>query len=168
MVVGKILKIAGPVVVADGMKGSQMYEVVRVGEEKLTGEIIQLRGDRAVIQVYEETTGIRPGEPVEGTGAPLSVELGPGLLKSIYDGIQRPLTAIETVTGSIFIPRGVSVPALPRDVKWDFVPTVKEGDYVEGGDVIGTVEETKSIVHKVLLPLGIKGKIKEIKSPPSK
>ncbi|HIQ32940.1 MAG TPA: ATP synthase subunit A [Methanothermococcus okinawensis] len=164
MVVGKIVKIAGPVVVADGMKGSQMYEVVRVGEEKLTGEIIQLRGDRAVIQVYEETTGIRPGEPVEGTGAPLSVELGPGLLKSIYDGIQRPLTAIETVTGSIFIPRGVSVPALPRDVKWDFVPTVKEGDYVEGGDVIGTVEETKSIVHKVLLPVGIKGKIKEIKS----
>ncbi|HIQ39291.1 MAG TPA: V-type ATP synthase subunit A, partial [Methanothermococcus okinawensis] len=164
MVVGKIVKIAGPVVVADEMKGSQMYEVVKVGEEKLTGEIIQLKEDRAVIQVYEETTGIKPGEPVEGTGAPLSVELGPGMLKSIYDGIQRPLTAIETKTGNIFIPRGVSVPSLPRDVKWDFVPTVNEGDYVEGGDVIGTVEETKSITHKILLPVGVKGKIKEIRS----
>ena len=164
MVVGKIVKIAGPVVVADKMKGSQMYEVVKVGEEKLTGEIIQLRGDRAVIQVYEETAGIKPGEPVEGTGAPLSVELGPGMLRAIYDGIQRPLTAIETKTGSIFIPRGVSVPSLPRDIKWDFVPTVNEGDYVEGGDIVGTVEETKSIVHRILVPVGIKGKIKEIRS----
>ncbi len=164
MVSGKIVKIAGPVVVAEGMKGAQMYEVVKVGEEGLTGEIIQLQNDKAVIQVYEETTGIKPGEPVEGTGAPLSVELGPGMLKAMYDGIQRPLTAIESETGDIFIPRGVSVPSLSRDIKWDFTPTVNVGDYVEEGDIIGTVPETKSIVHKILVPVGVKGKIKEIKS----
>lgn len=147
-VVGKIIKIAGPVVVAEGMKGAQMYEVVKVGEEKLTGEIIQLHDDKAVIQVYEETSGIKPGEPVVGTGAPLSVELGPGMLRAMYDGIQRPLTAIEEKTGSIFIPRGVDVPALPRDIKWEFKPVVNEGDYVEEGDIIGTVDETPSIVHK--------------------
>ncbi len=163
MASGKIIKIAGPVVVADGMKGSQMYEVVRVGEEGLTGEIIQLQEDRAVIQVYEETSGIKPGEPVVGTGSPLSVELGPGMLKAMYDGIQRPLTAIEEKTGDIFIPRGVDVPALPRDIKWDFTPTVKVGDYVEEGDIIGTVPETKSLTHKIMVPIGIKGKIKEIK-----
>ncbi len=162
-VVGKIIKIAGPVVVAEGMKGAQMYEVVKVGEEKLTGEIIQLQDDRAVIQVYEETTGIKPGEPVVGTGSPLSVELGPGMLRAMYDGIQRPLTAIEEKTGSIFIPRGIDVPALPRDIKWEFKPTVNEGDYVEEGDIIGTVDETPSIVHKILVPVGIKGKIVEIK-----
>ena len=162
-VVGKIIKIAGPVVVAEGMKGAQMYEVVKVGEEKLTGEIIQLHDDKAVIQVYEETSGIKPGEPVVGTGAPLSVELGPGMLRAMYDGIQRPLTAIEEKTGSIFIPRGVEVPALPRDIKWEFKPTVNEGDYVEEGDIIGTVDETPSIVHKVLVPIGVKGKIVEIK-----
>ncbi|XRO75218.1 ATP synthase subunit A [Methanocaldococcus sp. 28A] len=162
-VVGKIIKIAGPVVVAEGMKGAQMYEVVKVGEEKLTGEIIQLQDDRAVIQVYEETSGISPGEPVVGTGAPLSVELGPGMLRAMYDGIQRPLTAIEEKTGSIFIPRGVDVPALPRDIKWEFKPVVNEGDYVEEGDIIGTVDETPSIVHKILVPVGVKGKIVEIK-----
>ncbi|CAB3287162.1 V-type ATP synthase alpha chain [Methanocaldococcus lauensis] len=162
-VVGKIIKIAGPVVVAEGMKGAQMYEVVKVGEEKLTGEIIQLQDDKAVIQVYEETTGIKPGEPVVGTGSPLSVELGPGMLRAMYDGIQRPLTAIEEKTGSIFIPRGVDVPALPRDIKWEFKPVVNEGDYVEEGDIIGTVDETPSIVHKVLVPVGVKGKIVEIK-----
>ncbi|MEO2117614.1 MAG: ATP synthase subunit A [Methanocaldococcus sp.] len=162
-VVGKIIKIAGPVVVAEGMKGAQMYEVVKVGEEKLTGEIIQLHDDRAVIQVYEETSGIKPGEPVVGTGSPLSVELGPGMLRAMYDGIQRPLTAIEEKTGSIFIPRGVDVPALPRDIKWEFKPTVNEGDYVEEGDIIGTVDETPSIVHKILVPVGVKGKIVEIK-----
>ena len=162
-VVGKIIKIAGPVVVAEGMKGAQMYEVVKVGDEKLTGEIIQLQDDKAVIQVYEETSGVKPGEPVVGTGAPLSVELGPGMLRAMYDGIQRPLTAIEEKTGSIFIPRGVEVPALPRDIKWEFKPTVNEGDYVEEGDIIGTVDETPSIVHKVLVPIGVKGKIVEIK-----
>ncbi|ADG13120.1 ATP synthase, A subunit [Methanocaldococcus infernus ME] len=160
---GKIVKIAGPVVVAEGMKGSQMYEVVKVGEEKLTGEIIQLHGDRAVIQVYEETTGVKPGEPVIGTGSPLSVELGPGMLRAMYDGIQRPLTAIEEKTGSIFIPRGVDVPALPREIKWEFKPVVNEGDLVEGGDVIGLVDETPSITHKIMVPFGIKGKIVEIK-----
>ncbi|XRO76281.1 ATP synthase subunit A [Methanocaldococcus sp. 10A] len=162
-VVGKIIKIAGPVIVAEGMKGAQMYEVVKVGEEKLTGEIIQLQEDRAVIEVYEETSGIKPGEPVVGTGAPLSVELGPGMLRAMYDGIQRPLTAIEEKTGSIFIPRGVEVPALPRDIKWEFKPVVNEGDYVEEGDIIGTVDETPSIVHKILVPVGVKGKIVEIK-----
>ena len=162
-VVGKIIKIAGPVVVAEGMRGAQMYEVVKVGDEKLTGEIIQLQDDKAVIQVYEETSGVKPGEPVVGTGAPLSVELGPGMLRAMYDGIQRPLTAIEEKTGSIFIPRGVEVPALPRDIKWEFKPTVNEGDYVEEGDIIGTVDETPSIVHKVLVPIGVKGKIVEIK-----
>ncbi|WP_423791929.1 ATP synthase subunit A [Methanocaldococcus indicus] len=160
---GRIIKIAGPVVMAEGMKGSQMYEVVKVGEEKLTGEIIQLRDDKAVIQVYEDTTGVKPGEPVEGTGAPLSVELGPGMLRAMYDGIQRPLTAIEEKTGSIFIPRGVDVPALPRDIKWEFKPTVSEGDYVEEGDIIGLVPETDPITHKILVPVGIKGKIIEIK-----
>ena len=162
-VVGKIIKIAGPVVVAEGMKGAQMYEVVKVGDEKLTGEIIQLQDDKAVIQVYEETSGVKPGEPVVGTGAPLSVELGQGMLRAMYDGIQRPLTAIEEKTGSIFIPRGVEVPALPRDIKWEFKPTVNEGDYVEEGDIIGTVDETPSIVHKILVPIGVKGKIVEIK-----
>ncbi|ENN96084.1 V-type ATP synthase subunit A [Methanocaldococcus villosus KIN24-T80] len=160
---GKIVKIAGPVVVAEGMKGAQMYEVVKVGEEKLTGEIIQLHGDRVTIQVYEETTGVKPGEPVIGTGAPLSVELGPGMLKAMYDGIQRPLTAIEEKTGSIFIPRGVDVPALPRDIKWEFKPIVNEGAYVEEGDILGIVDETPSIKHKILVPIGIRGKVIEIK-----
>lgn len=164
MVLGKIIKISGPVVVAEGMKGSQMYEVVRVGNEGLTGEIIQLQDDKAVIQVYEETAGIKPGEPVEGTGVPLSVELGPGMMKAMYDGIQRPLTAIETETGSIFIPRGVHVPSLPRDVKWDFTPTVNVGDIVSEGDIIGTVPETLSIIHKIMVPIGVNGKVKEIKS----
>lgn len=164
MVVGKIIKISGPVVVAEGMKGSQMYEVVKVGNEGLTGEIIQLTEDEAIIQVYEETAGMKPGEPVNGTGAPLSVELGPGMLKAMYDGIQRPLNAIEDATNSIYIPRGVNVPSLPRDVKWDFVPSVKVGDEVLAGDIIGTVQETASIVHKILIPVGINGKIKEIKS----
>ena len=130
----------------------------------LTGEIIQLTEDEAIIQVYEETAGMKPGEPVNGTGAPLSVELGPGMLKAMYDGIQRPLNAIEDATNSIYIPRGVNVPSLPRDVKWDFVPSVKVGDEVLAGDIIGTVQETASIVHKILIPVGINGKIKEIKS----
>ena len=164
MVSGKIIKIAGPVVVAEGMKGAQMYEVVKVGNEGLTGEIIQLESDKAVIQVYEETAGIVPGEPVEGTGAPLSAELGPGMLKAMYDGIQRPLTAIEDATNSIYIPRGVNVPSISREAKWDFTPTAKVGDTVEAGDIIGTVPETKSIVHKIMIPNGISGTIKEIKS----
>jgi V/A-type H+-transporting ATPase subunit A len=138
--------------------------VVKVGNEGLTGEIIQLTENEAIIQVYEETAGIKPGEGVTGTGAPLSVELGPGMLKAMYDGIQRPLNAIEDATNSIYIPRGVNVPSLPRDVKWDFVPSVNVGDEVLAGDIIGTVQETASIVHKILIPVGINGKIKEIKS----
>jgi len=164
MVVGKIIKISGPVVVAEGMKGSQMFEVVKVGNEGLTGEIIQLTEDEAIIQVYEETAGIKPGEGVTGTGAPLSVELGPGMLKAMYDGIQRPLNEIENATDSIYIPRGVSVPSISRDIKWDFEPTAAVGDEVISGDVIGTVQETASIVHKIMIPLGISGKIKEIKT----
>jgi V/A-type H+-transporting ATPase subunit A len=164
MVVGKIIKISGPVVVAEGMKGSQMFEVVKVGNEGLTGEIIQLTEDEAIIQVYEETAGIKPGEGVEGTGAPLSVELGPGMLKAMYDGIQRPLNEIENATGSIYIPRGVSVPSISREIKWDFEPTAAAGDEVITGDVIGTVQETASIVHKIMIPFGVSGKIKEIKA----
>ncbi|WP_459200918.1 ATP synthase subunit A [Methanococcus sp. CF] len=164
MVVGKIIKISGPVVVAEGMKGSQMFEVVKVGNEGLTGEIIQLTEDEAIIQVYEETAGIKPGEGVTGTGAPLSVELGPGMLKAMYDGIQRPLNEIENATDSIYIPRGVSVPSISREIKWNFEPTAAVGDEVITGDVIGTVQETASIVHKIMIPFGVSGKIKEIKA----
>jgi V/A-type H+-transporting ATPase subunit A len=146
------------------MKGSQMFEVVKVGNEGLTGEIIQLTEDEAIIQVYEETAGIKPGEGVEGTGAPLSVELGPGMLKAMYDGIQRPLNEIENATDSIYIPRGVSVPSISREIKWDFEPTAAAGDEVITGDVIGTVQETASIVHKIMIPFGVSGKIKEIKA----
>ncbi|WP_297535238.1 ATP synthase subunit A [Thermococcus sp.] len=158
---GRIIRVTGPLVVADGMKGSKMYEVVRVGEMGLIGEIIRLEGDKAVIQVYEETAGIRPGEPVEGTGSSLSVELGPGLLTSIYDGIQRPLTELRKLSGD-FIARGLTAPALPRDKKWHFTPTVKVGDRVTGGDVLGVVPETSIIEHKVLVPPWVEGEIVEI------
>ena len=158
---GRIIRVTGPLVVADGMKGAKMYEVVRVGELGLIGEIIRLEGDKAVIQVYEETAGVRPGEPVVGTGASLSVELGPGLLTSIYDGIQRPLEVIREKTGD-FIARGVTAPALPRDKKWHFIPKAKVGDKVVGGDIIGEVPETSIIVHKIMVPPGIEGEIVEI------
>jgi len=141
MITGRIIKIAGPVIVGDGMKGAQMHEMVRVGEEGLIGEIIELEGDTATIQVYEETAGIKPGEKVESTGGPLSVELGPGILTSIYDGIQRPLEDIKALTGD-YIERGVDVPALSTDKKWKFVPKVSAGAQVKGGDVIGEVQET--------------------------
>ncbi len=158
---GRIIRVTGPLVVADGMKGSKMYEVVRVGEMGLIGEIIRLEGDRAVIQVYEETAGIRPGEPVEGTGASLSVELGPGLLTSMYDGIQRPLEVLRELSGD-FIARGLTAPALPRDKKWHFTPKVKVGDKVTGGDILGVVPETSIIEHKVLVPPWVEGEIVEI------
>jgi len=164
---GKISRITGPVVIASGMKGSEMYELVKVGEEGLIGEIIGLTGDRATIQVYEETTGIRPGEKVEGTGKPLSVELGPGLIGAIYDGTQRPLTIIKQKTGDL-ITRGVFAYALPRDKKWEFVPKVKKGADVEGGDVLGTVKESKVVEHRILVPPGIKGKIVNIAEGPHK
>jgi len=146
---GTLIKISGPVVVAEGMRGSKMYEVVKVGKEKLSGEIIRLSGDTATIQVYEDTSGIAPGEPVENTGESLSVELGPGLLTSIYDGIQRPLALLEKESGN-FIKRGVVTVPLDRRKKWEFVPTAKKGDKVKVGDIIGTVEETSTITHRVM------------------
>jgi V/A-type H+-transporting ATPase subunit A len=158
---GRIIRVTGPLVVADGMKGAKMYEVVRVGEMGLIGEIIRLEGDKAVIQVYEETAGIRPGEPVRGTGASLTVELGPGLLTSIYDGIQRPLEVLREKSGD-FIARGLTAPALPRDKKWHFTPRVKVGDKVVGGDVLGVVPETSIIEHKILVPPWVEGEIVEI------
>ncbi|ASI99186.1 ATP synthase subunit A [Thermococcus celer] len=158
---GRIIRVTGPLVVADEMRGSKMYEVVRVGEMGLIGEIIRLEGDRAVIQVYEETSGIRPGEPVEGTGASLSVELGPGLLTSMYDGIQRPLEALRKLSGD-FIARGLTAPPLPRDKKWHFTPKVKVGDRVTGGDVLGVVPETSIIEHRILVPPGVEGEVVEI------
>jgi V/A-type H+-transporting ATPase subunit A len=161
LVKGKIEKIAGPVITADGMKGSQMYEVVRVGDEKLIGEIIELEENKAVIQVYEETVGMKPGGDVEGSGAALSVELGPGLLKMIYDGIQRPLEMIKEETGE-FIERGVDVPSLSRTRKWSFTPTVKVGDKVESGDILGEVPETEVVTHKIMVPPGVEGVVEKI------
>ena len=160
---GTIVKISGPLVIAEGMRDANMYDVVRVSNERLIGEIIEVHGDRASIQVYEETAGLRPGEPVVSTDMPLSVELGPGLIESIYDGIQRPLDAIKAIAGTN-IPRGVEVNALNREKKWEFVPTVNQGASIIGGDVIGTVQETTSVVHKIMIPPGVKGIVQEIKS----
>lgn len=159
---GRIVKVSGPLVVADGMAEARMYDVVRVGDRGLVGEIIELRGDRASIQVYEETGGIGPGEPVMTTGQPLSVELGPGLLRSIYDGIQRPLNVIQDLSGE-YIARGVEVPGLDRQAVWHFVPTVNVGDNLVAGDIIGTVKETAIIEHRVMVPPGVKGEVAEIR-----
>ena len=164
MITGKIIKIAGPVIIGDGMRGTQVHEMVRVGDIGLIGEIIELHGDTATVQVYEETAGIKPGEKIESTGGPLSVELGPGILKSIYDGIQRPLDEIKLEAGD-FIPRGVDVPALDKTKEWEFKPTAQVGDKVEGGDIIGTVDETSSIVHKIMIPPKMSGTLKSIVSP---
>jgi V/A-type H+-transporting ATPase subunit A len=157
---GKIIRVSGPLVVAENMKGSRMYDVVHVGEEKLVGEIIELEKDLASIQVYEETEGIGVGQPVFLTGEPLSVSLGPGLIESIYDGIQRPLDKIRDKTGD-FISRGISMPAIDPQKKWDFNPVKKERDKVVGGDIIGTVQETVLIEHKVMVPLGVEGTIEK-------
>ena len=160
---GRITRISGPLIIAEGMKGVQMYEMVRVGEEGLIGEVSRIIGDKAYIQVYESTSGLRPGDPVEGTGAPLSVDLGPGLLTSIYDGVQRPLNKIAEATKDIFIRRGVHVNPIPRDKKWTFTPVkLDKGDKVSGGDIIGTVQETSLIEHKVMVPPNVHGKIKWI------
>ena len=161
-VTGEIKKVAGPLVVAKDMGGANMYDVVRVSRQHLIGEIIEMHGDEASIQVYEETAGLAPGEPVESTGEPMSVELGPGLIGSIYDGIQRPLDDIMKVTGNNLLERGVSVPALKRDPLWHFKPTVKEGDIVTGGDCIGTVQETAIVVQKIMVPPLLKGTVTEI------
>ncbi len=153
---GVIKKVSGPLVVADGMRDANMYDVVRVSRYGLIGEIIEMRGDRASVQVYEETSGLGPGEAVVSTGAPLSVELGPGLIRSIYDGIQRPLDAIMEQAGTN-LERGISVPALKRDIKWEFKPIKKAGDYVVGGDVLGTVQETDVVEHKIMVPPNMEG-----------
>ncbi|HON92170.1 MAG TPA: V-type ATP synthase subunit A [Sedimentisphaerales bacterium] len=158
---GRVMKVAGPVVVAEGMAGARMYDVVRVGSLNLIGEIVEFRGDRASIQVYEETTGIGPGEPVLDTEAPLSVELGPGLIESIYDGIQRPLDALVKLEGS-FMSRGSAMPGLNRQKKWAFKPTVAKGAKVNPGDIIGEVKETSLVLHKIMVPPGISGTIKTI------
>jgi V/A-type H+-transporting ATPase subunit A len=159
---GVIEKIAGPLVVADKMRGCEMYEVIKVGEEGLMGETIRLEGDFAYIQVYEDTTGLKPGEPVIRTKAPLSVELGPGILKNFYDGVQRPLEAIGRKVGD-YIKRGVYVDAIDRTTKWHFTPTAEEGKEVIGGDIVGQVPETKVITHKILVPPWVKGRIVELK-----
>ena len=159
---GKIVKVAGPLVVADGMKDANMFDVVRVGNQKLIGEIIEMRGDKASIQVYEETAGIAPGDKVESTGAPLSVELAPGLITTIYDGIQRPLEEIRKIAGDT-ITRGIEVEPVSHSKKWEFKASAKVGDYVETGDILGTVQETIVVVHKIMVPPGLKGKVAEIK-----
>ncbi len=160
--IGNIVKISGPLVVAEGMRDANMFDVVRVSKKRLIGEIIEMHGDRASIQVYEETSGLGTGESVESTGEPMSAELGPGLIGSIYDGIQRPLDDIRKLCGNN-LARGVEVTPLKRDKKWKFTPTVKVGDTVQGGDVFGTVPETDIVLHKIMVPNGVKGKVKSIK-----
>ena len=163
MSTGVIRKVAGPLVIADGMRECNMYDVVHVSNMNLVGEVIEMHGDAASIQVYEETSGLGPGEPVVSTGTQLSVELGPGLIESIYDGIQRPLDDIMKVSGNN-LNRGVSVPALKRDKVWQFKATAKVGDKVEGGDTIGTVQETEIVLHKIMVPAGVSGVIRDIRS----
>lgn len=163
MSTGVIKKVAGPLVIAEGMRDANMFDVVRVSNQRLIGEIIEMHGDEASIQVYEETSGLGPGEPVESMEVPMSVELGPGLITSIYDGIQRPLDDIMKASGNN-LKRGVEVPSLKRDLKWEFVPTVNAGDEVDAGDVIGTVQETVLVEQKIMVPYGVKGTIKEIKA----
>lgn len=159
---GKIIKVSGPLVVAEGMDEANIYDVCKVGHKGLVGEIIEMRGDKASIQVYEETSGIGPGDPVVTTGEPLSVELGPGLIESMFDGIQRPLDAFMEAAQSSFLTKGISVPSLNRDKKWAFTPIVKVGDEVSAGDIIGTVQETTVVLHKIMVPYGISGKVKSI------
>ena len=160
---GKVVKVSGPLVVAEGMQEANMFDVVRVSDEGLIGEIIEMRGDKASIQVYEETAGLGPGTKVVSTHAPLSVELGPGLIENMYDGIQRPLEKMVEVAGSN-ISRGIDVSAIDRDKKWEFVPKVSVGDAVQTGDIIGTVQETVVVEHRIMVPVGVKGTVKEIKS----
>ncbi|MEW5804565.1 MAG: V-type ATP synthase subunit A [bacterium] len=160
---GKIIKVSGPLVVAEKMQGANMYDVVRVGHQGLVGEIVEIKADLASIQVYEETGGLGPGDPVTSTGSPLSVELGPGLIEAIFDGIQRPLDMIYGKTGNM-IQRGVDLPSLDRDKVWQFQAVVKKGDRVSGGDILGTIQETVLVEHRVLVPPGLEGEILEIKS----
>lgn len=161
MKVGRVIKVSGPLVEAEGMDEANVYDVVHVSEDKLIGEIIEMRGNVASIQVYEDTTGIGPGEPVYTSGEPLSVELGPGILEKMFDGIQRPLESIQQLTGS-YLSKGVDVPNLDREEKWYFTPTVELGDFIEHGDIIGKVQETSVIEHRILVPKGVSGQVKEI------
>ena len=151
---GKITKVSGPLIEASGLSDANIYDVVEVSKDKLIGEIIEMRGDVASIQVYEETTGIGPGDKVVTTGHPLSVELGPGMLRHMYDGIQRPLKKLEDLAGN-FLKRGVTSPALSRETLWEFNPTAKIGDEVVAGDILGTVEETHVLTHKIMVPVGV-------------
>ena len=155
-IVGQIEKVAGPLIVAKGMEGISMHEVVRVGTQRLIGEVIELRGDRASVQVYEDTQGVGPGEPVEATGEPLAVELAPGLIESIFDGIQRPLTELYRRDGDR-IRKGAEVPKLDREKQWEFVPSAKVGQTLQAGDVLGTVQETPAVVQKIMVPFGVSG-----------
>jgi len=150
-IIGQVKRVNGPVIEVMGITDAEMFELVRVGKENLIGELIKLQIDSAVVQVYEDTTGIAPYDPVYGAGMQLSVELGPGMVGTIYDGIQRPLESIREMSG-IYIKRGITVPSLDREKKWHFVPSVKEGDCVSGGTVIGTVQETENLLHKILVP----------------
>lgn len=169
---GTIFRVAGPVVVAKGLRDARLYNVVYVGEARLPGEVIRLDGDKATIQVYEETSGLSVGEPVTDTGAPLQVELGPGLLGSIFDGTQRPLPRMASVGddpyGRPMIPRGLEIPAIDRDREWDFVPTVSVGEEVGPGDLLGTVAETEALTHRVLVPNGVSGTVTEVNAGPAK
>ena len=162
-IAGFIAKISGPLVIAKGMAGACMFDVVRVGNAGLVGEIIELKDDTASVQVYEETSGLRPGEPVVSTGEPLSVELAPGLIEEFFDGIQRPLESIERTAESPYILRGISVPAVSRTKKWTFVPSVEAGAEVSPGDFLGSVQETVLVDHKVMVPHGLKGTVREIR-----
>ncbi|MBU1075643.1 MAG: V-type ATP synthase subunit A, partial [Spirochaetes bacterium] len=160
---GKIIKVAGPLVIAENMDSARMYDVVEVGEQKLIGEVVELRADRASIQVYEETGGLGVGDPVNTTGEPLSVDLGPGIIESFYDGIQRPLQKLKESAGD-YLTRGIKVLSLDVSKKWKFKPDKKEGEEVSEGSILGHVDETVLVIHKILVPFGIKGHIKEIKS----
>ena len=164
MKTGRIVKVAGPLVVAEGLDKVKVYDVVKVGEKKLIGEVIEIRGEHVSIQVYEETSGIGPGDEVISTGEPLSVELGPGLIESMFDGIQRPLERYMKASNSSFLERGVEVYSLDRDKIWEFKQLVNVGDKVSFGDVIGTVQETPVVLHKIMVPYGIEGIVKEIKT----
>lgn len=161
--VGRIYRVSGPLVVADGMRGTKVYEVVEVGEDRLVGETIGVEGDRAIVQVYEDTTGLRVGEPVYATGSPLAAELGPGLISAIYDGIQRPLPVLEELVG-FFVRRGIKASPLPRDKKWHFKPYVKPGEKVSSGDFVGVVEETRAMKHYIMVPVGVHGVVEEVAS----
>lgn len=161
---GKIIKVSGPLVVASGMQEANIQDICRVGNLGLIGEIIEMRRDEASIQVYEETSGLGPGEPVETTGSPLSVELGPGLISQMFDGIQRPLARFQTVTQSDFLVRGVQLPHLNRETKWDFVPYLEIGAEVTAGDILGTVQETELVVHRILVPIGASGRVTKIEA----